>query len=132
MASFDPDRTDTDATERAELSATAVGTCKSIAERWGLDQRQTARLMGMPHDDWRRALIAAPTLDDEQFARASLILGLYRELHALFAHDVADRWPMAPNPGDPFNGRSPVATMLDGGLEAMWATRLVVAAIDRR
>lgn len=69
------------------------------------------------------------TLKDDQRTRVSGVIGLYKGLHLYFNDALADEWPKRPNTGPLFRGASPVAYMVQGGLNAILDARQYVDAV---
>ena len=69
------------------------------------------------------------TLSQDQLTRASVLIGLYKGLHLLFANDLADRWPRLENRAPVFDRRSPVQAMIEGGIPRMLETRQYIDAL---
>jgi hypothetical protein len=61
--------------------------------------------------------------------RASALIGIFKGLNLMFADDMADRWPALKNDGPLFDGDTPIAAMLDGGIPRMLQVRQYVDAI---
>jgi hypothetical protein len=62
-------------------------------------------------------------LDVDSRTRASLIVGIFKALRLLFNGPLTFGWPTMPNRGVPFNGRTPVQYMVEGGIPAMMQVR---------
>ena len=71
--------------------------------------------------DWTTAGIARPNSD--QLTRIGHLLGIYADLHALHAGELADAWVSRPNTHPMFAGRTPLAVMVAGGVAAMAEVR---------
>lgn len=69
------------------------------------------------------------TLSQDQLTRASVLIGLYKGLHLLFANGLADRWPGLENRAPLFGRRSPVEAMIEGGIPRMLETRQYIDAL---
>jgi Protein of unknown function (DUF2384) len=74
-------------------------------------------------DAWRQAL------SQDQFMRASAMIGVFKGLHLLFADGMADRWVRLRNSGPLFENRTPIDAMIDGGIPAMIEVRRYVDAL---
>jgi hypothetical protein len=61
--------------------------------------------------------------------RASLIVGIFKGLRLLFNGPLEHGWPKAANAGPLYQGRSPVAFMIEGGIPAMMRVRDHVDAL---
>jgi hypothetical protein len=69
------------------------------------------------------------TLTQDQFMRASALIGIYKALHLLFADDLADQWPALRNKGPLFENLTPVESMIEGGIPQMLEVRAHVDAL---
>ena len=99
-----------------------------LAEKWSLSREQQERLLGRSVKrttlyEWEQH--PPSSLNDDQIMRLSYLLAIYEGLQRVWRRtpDEADRWVRRPNEELPFNSRSPLSTMLDGGLPAMAAVR---------
>lgn len=122
--SLDPEVFANPATRR-RLSGTAIKAVVRLIAAWQADERQGAALLAVSPNVWRlmQAGTWKGTLSQDQLTRASVLIGIYRTLHRLFANDMADRWPGLVNHGPRFGGQSPIAAMIAGGIPLMLATR---------
>jgi hypothetical protein len=57
------------------------------------------------------------------------MIGVFKGLHLLFADALADRWMGLRNSGPLFKNRTPVETMIAGGIPGMLEVRLYVDAL---
>ncbi len=104
---------------------------KRIAGFWRLSNDEAAALMGVSPRTWSRVRSGTwqGRLSQDQLLRLSALTGLYKALHLYFSDQLADAWPRLPNAGEAFRGRTPVETMIDGGLPAIMGTRDLVDAL---
>ncbi|MCA1442782.1 hypothetical protein I6F07_21675 [Ensifer sp. IC4062] len=65
-------------------------------------------------------------LDQDKRTRASLIVGIFKGLRLFFNGPLTYQWPKSVNTGPVFNGKTPVATMIEGGIPAMLRVRRYV------
>jgi len=117
--------------DRDRLAATALKAYRRLVEQWGLTAAQAAALLGVSVSTWERLKPQgrARSLTQDQMTRISILTGIYKGLHLLFADAMADRWLLLPNSGPIFQGRSPVAAMMDGGIPLMLDVRRYVDAV---
>lgn len=111
---------------RARLSRPGLRTFLSIAREWDLTVDQQRVLLGGPssstYHNWKNGRIG--TLSYDQLERISLVLGIYKGLRLLFADDTTGmRWVTAPNQDLPFGGSAPLARMLRGSIDDLYAVR---------
>ncbi|HEV7437179.1 MAG TPA: helix-turn-helix transcriptional regulator [Pseudorhizobium sp.] len=117
--------------DRARLAGTALKAYRRLVKQWGLTGAQAAALLGVSVSTWERLKPdeGRRTLSQDQMTRVSILVGIYKGLHLLFADAMADRWPMLPNTGPLFAARTPVAAMIEGGIPLMLDTRRYVDAV---
>ncbi len=90
-----------------------------------------AALLGVSPATWDRMKAQAwkQSLTQDQLTRASALIGIFKGLHLLFADDMADRWVGLRNTGPLFGNRTPIETMVDGGIPVMIEVRRYVDAL---
>ena len=117
--------------DRGRLAATALKAYRRLVEQWDLTAAQAAALLGVSVSTWERLKpeSQARPLSQDQMTRISVLTGIYKGLHLLFADAMADRWPVLANSGPIFQGRAPVAAMIDGGIPLMLDVRRYVDAV---
>jgi hypothetical protein len=117
--------------DRARLTPASVKAVRRIADAWRMSGPDTAALLGVSPSTWDRMRAGTwrGTLNQDQLLRASVLVGLYKGLHLLFADAMADRWPGLPNRNPLFGGASPIATMIEGGIPEMLEARRLVDAM---
>jgi hypothetical protein len=113
------------------LSPVAIRAMKGIASNWHLRGHETAALLGVSPSTWDRMAAGRweQSLSQDQLTRVSAIVGVFKGLHLLFADDMADRWPRLRNKGPLFDNRTPIETMIEGGIPAMLDVRRHVDAL---
>src|SRR3954470_3742953 len=114
------------AEDRERLTGPGLRTFFNIADDWGLTTDQQRTLLGgiskSSLHNWKAG--QATALSRDQLERVSLVLGIYKAMALLFADgDGAKRWLKAANTEPVFGGSSPLARMLRGGIEDLYATR---------
>lgn len=117
--------------DRARLNGVALNAFRSLAKEWRLTNAEAASLLGVSESHWDRVKAdkANFVLGQDQFTRVSALVGIYKGLHLLFADGMADRWPRLSNRGPLFDRRTPIASMIDGGIPLMLEVRRHVDAI---
>ena len=117
--------------DRARLSPVAMKAMKEIAARWHLRGHETAALLGVSPSTWDRMAAGKweQSLSQDQLTRVSAMVGVFKGLHVLFADDMADRWARLRNNGPLFDNRTPIETMIIGGIPAMLDVRRHVDAL---
>ena len=120
-----------DESDRERLSPTALKAVKSLTERWTLKGPEVAALLGVSPSTWDRMSTGKweKSLSQDQLTRVSALVGVFKGLHLLFADEMADRWVRLPNKGPLFENRTPVETMIEGGIPTMLDVRRHVDAL---
>lgn len=115
----------------AKQVAVGVRAFFRLADLWGLTRDEQEVLLGRSVKrtrlyEWQ--LHPPTSLSDDQLARISYLLGLYEGLQRIWRRTPleADRWVRRELLDEPFSGRTPLATMLVGGLPAMARVRAYV------
>jgi hypothetical protein len=119
------------ATDRERLTSVALKAFIALSEQWALTGAESAALLGVSESTWdriKRGTWSQP-LSQDQMTRASAAIGLYKGLHLMFADEMCDRWPKLPNSGPIFQRKSPIETMIDGGIPAMLEVRRYIDAV---
>jgi hypothetical protein len=120
-----------DERDRTRLSPVALTAMKGIAAHWHLRGHEIAALLGVSPSTWDRMAAGKweQSLSQDQLTRVSAIVGVFKGLHLLFADDMADRWTQLRNRGPLFDNRTPIETMIEGGIPAMLDVRRHVDAL---
>ena len=110
---------------------TIVKAVTRAADIWELRNADAAALFDVPLATWNRMKSGQfrGTLDRDKRMRASLIVGIFKGLRLLFNGPLEHGWPKAANAGPPYQGRSPVDFMIEGGIPAMMRVRDHVDAL---
>jgi hypothetical protein len=126
-----PWQTFADETDRARLTPAALEAVRNLAKPWNVTGNEMAALLGVSSSTWDRIKGDAwgQALSQDQLTRASAMIGVFKGLHLLFADAMADRWMRLRNSGPLFANRTPVETMIDGGIPAMIEVRRYVDAL---
>ena len=119
------------AREVARETATIVKAVTRAAEFWQLRNADAAALFDVPLATWNRMKSGQfrGALDRDKLMRASQIVGIFKGLRLLFNGPLEHGWPGAVNAGPLYQGRSPVAFMIEGGIPAMMRVRDHVDAL---
>ena len=120
-----------DETARARLTPAALEAVRNLADAWHATGEEMAALVGVSPSTWDRIRAAKwqQTLSQDQLTRVSALVGVFKGLNLLFADDMADRWPKLANRGPLFANRTPVDTMIEGGIPVMIEVRRYVDAL---
>lgn len=120
-----------DEADRDRLSAVGLKAYRRLIAAWDLSGQQAAALLGVSLSTWERMKPEGQdkSLSQDQMTRISALVGIYKALHLLFADGMADRWPLLENKGPLFGHRSPIASMIEGGIPQMLEVRRYVDAV---
>lgn len=126
-----PWQTFADERDRERLTPAALEACRNLAKGWNITGDEMAALLGVSPSTWDRIKGEAwsQALSQDQLTRASALIGLFKGLHLLFADGMADRWVRLRNSGPLFGNRTPIETMIEGGIPAMIDVRRYVDAL---
>jgi Protein of unknown function (DUF2384) len=111
---------------RKRLSAPAIRTFFNVAAAWRLSVKEQLALLGYPAPSTYHKYKAGQigTLSFDSLTRISLILGIYKGLHILYADDsLADGWIRLPNSNPLFGGRPAIDLMIEGGIDGLQQVR---------
>jgi len=114
-----------DAADRQRLSPACARAMRNIFREWRVPRHQAAAVLGVSlytlnriqNDNWRGCF------SQDQLTRASLTLGIYRNLHSVFDQALADQWVGLANSGPLFCGKRPIAFMISEGILGMYWVR---------
>jgi hypothetical protein len=119
-----------DKAERERLSRSALLGFFRLAAAWQVRDEDARELLGGVSSsafyEWKKN--PGRVLEVDRITRISYLLGIYKALHILYGDKLADEWVHLPNSNPVFNGRSPLAFMLGGGLLAMQTVRRLLDA----
>src|SRR5262249_47237106 len=126
-----PRQTFADEHGRERLTPAALAAVRSLAKAWGITGDEMATLLGVSSSTWDRIKGDSwgQALSQDQLTRASAMIGVFKGLHLLFADAMADRWVKLRNAGPLFANRTPIETMMDGGIPVMLEVRRHVDAL---
>jgi hypothetical protein len=109
-----------------KLTAAAISAFLKIKELWDLrDEQARALLGGISNGAFyeMKKKATAIALDQDRMTRISLMVGIFKTLNILYSKKLADRWIQLPNDNPLFQGGTPLAYMVRGGLPAMLRVR---------
>jgi len=119
-----------DKSARERLSKSALTAFFKLAAAWKVRDDDARELLGglssSSFYEWKKQ--PQRVLEVDRITRISYLLGIYKALHILYGAQLADEWVSLPNSNQIFQGRSPLAYMLGGGLLAMQTVRKLVDA----
>jgi hypothetical protein len=111
---------------RRRLSGPALRAFFNVTRGWQLSVADERSLLGWPPPSTFHKYKSgdAGVLSLDTLTRISLVLGIYKALHILYAEPAfADRWMRMPNSNPLFGGRTPLAFVADAGLDALFQIR---------
>ncbi|HEY9566531.1 MAG TPA: antitoxin Xre-like helix-turn-helix domain-containing protein [Thalassobaculum sp.] len=117
--------------DRRRLTAPALKALVRLMAAWRVTNEQAAALLGVSPSTWDRIRYGRwnQTLSQDQFMRASALIGIFKGLHLLFIDELADDWPTLRNRGPLFENLTPVESMIEGGIPQMLDVRGHVDAL---
>jgi hypothetical protein len=114
-----------DAATRKRLSHPAIEAFFRIVETWDINNDDAMSLLGgVSHGRYyglkrtRKGI-----LTQDELTRVSFLIGIFKALNILFARKLADQWISRANTNPMFNGASPLAVLIEGGMPAMLQLR---------
>lgn len=111
---------------RRRLSAPALRTFFAVARDWRLSVAEERGLLGWPPSSTFHKYKSgdAGVLSYDTLTRISLVFGIYKALHVLYAEPAfADGWMRIPNRHPLFGGRPPLAFVVDAGIDGLFQLR---------
>ena len=117
-------------TERERLSAPALKAFFNLAREWKLRDEDARAVLGGVSNGPFYEMKRNPerVLDTDRLTRISYLLGIFKALHILHAPRLADEWVHLANSNALFDGQTPLAYMIRGGLPAMQTVRRLLDA----
>jgi hypothetical protein len=111
---------------RSKMSRPAMRALFNIAHAWQLENEEVRGLLGWPPQStfYKYKTGQVGPLGYDTLMRISLVLGIYKALHILYAErDLADRWVKLPNSNPLFGGRPALSLMTEGGMDGLYQVR---------
>jgi Protein of unknown function (DUF2384) len=119
---------------RERLSQSAVDGFFAIMKKWHLQAEQAGALLGgTPRSTLHKYKTAAgtrstSTRSQDELMRISYIIGIYKALHILFSHELADEWIKRPNDNPLFGGATPLEYAVKAGIPGLQQIRRLLDA----
>jgi Protein of unknown function (DUF2384) len=112
------------------LSPAAVKAFLRIRDLWALRDEDARQLLGGVSNGafYELKRKPRPILDQDRLTRISLLTGIFKALNILYSKKLADRWIQLSNENPMFEGATPLAYMIKGGLPAMLRVRQLLDA----
>jgi hypothetical protein len=123
-----------DYSTRTGLSPAAIDGMVRLAEIWRLTDSEACALLGgvseriwlqMKKSEW------SGTFSQDALTRIGALLGIFKGLRLLFSEPLSEEWGRVLNNGPLFRGRSPLDTMVDGGIPKMLEVRRYIDGLCR-
>ena len=116
--------------ERARLSAPGLQAFFAIMGRWNVRDEDARALLGGVTNGPFYEMKRAPdrVLDTDRLTRVSYLIGIFKALRILHSDALADGWVRLSNANPIFDGQTPLAYMIRGGLPAMQTVRRLLDA----
>ena len=116
--------------ERDRLSKPALKAFFNIMARWKVRDEDARALMGGVSNNpfYEMKKHADHVLEADRLTRISYLIGIYKALHILHSDTLADEWMRLPNANPIFDGATPLAYVMRGGLPAMQIVRRLLDA----
>jgi hypothetical protein len=116
--------------DRVRLSEVAIKAFLTLSKPWRLSNAESSSLVGVsPSTLDRMKRGYRPTLNQDQLTRISALVGIYKALHLLFSDETADEWVRRVNTGPLFDRRTPIQSMIEGGIPRMLEVRRYIDAV---
>jgi len=112
------------------LSPSAVKAFLKIAGLWALRDQDARQLLGGISNGayYQLKKEGSRRLDQDRLTRISLLTGIFKALNILYSKRLADHWMQLPNTNPMFEGDTPLAYLIKGGLPAMLRVRQLLDA----
>ena len=111
---------------RRRMSGPALRTFFNVAGAWQLSTEEQRARLGWPAEStfFKYKAGQSATLSYDMLMRISVVLGIYKDLHILYAEpDLADRWVRLPNSNPLFGGQAALVLMTEGGMAGLYQVR---------
>jgi hypothetical protein len=112
------------------LSRAAITAFFKLVEAWQVNGEAARRLLGGVSNGVYYQLKRGhkKTLDQDKLTRISLLLGIFKALNILYSGKLADAWMNLPNSNPMFQGETPLAYAIRGGVPALLRVRQLLDA----
>lgn len=116
--------------ERERLSPSAIRAFFNIMARWEIRDEDARLLLGGMTNGPYYEMKKNPqrVLDTDRLLRISYLIGIFKSLGILHSKKLAHSWIRLPNSNRIFDGSTPLAYMIRGGLPAMQTVRRLLDA----
>jgi hypothetical protein len=116
--------------ERERLSPAAIKAFMSIMEKWDVRDEDARALLGGISNGQYYEMKKNPerVLGADTLTRISYLIGIFKALNILYSEPLSDAWVQRHNTNRIFDGETPLAYMMKGGLAAMQVVRRLLDA----
>ena len=113
---------------RERLGPAAVRGFFAIMDHWKVMDDDARALLGTSHGPFYELKKKPRALDEDRMLRISCLVGIFKALNILHGERLADEWVNLPNDHRIFAGKTPLATLIQGGLPALLLVRRLLDA----
>ena len=116
--------------ERERLSTSGLKAFFNIMAKWRVRDEDARVLLGGVSNGPFYEMKRNPerVIDADRLTRISYLIGIFKALGILYSDELADAWVQLPNSNAIFNGQTPLAYMMAGGMPAMQTVRRLLDA----
>jgi len=117
--------------DRERLSTPALKAFFKMVEHFAIKVEDARKLLGGISNGPYYEMRNHPddyVLSQDELLRVSFLVGIFKALHILHGHNIADRWLQLENANVIFGGKTPLQYMVQGGLPAMETVRRLLDA----
>jgi hypothetical protein len=116
--------------ERERLSAPALKAFFNMMARWKVRDEDARGLLGGASNGPFYEMKRNPDriIETDRLTRISYLIGIFKALQILHGPKLADEWVQLPNRNPIFNGQTPLAYMVRGGLPGIETVRRLLDA----
>lgn len=115
---------------RERLSPAALRGFFAIMGAWQVRDDEARQLLGgvsrATYYEMKREPERVCSVDE--LTRISYLIGIFKALNVLHGTELADRWMQLPNSNRLFGGRTPLQSVVDGGIPALDQVRRLLDA----
>jgi hypothetical protein len=112
------------------LSRSGIPVFFKVAQAWQLRDESARQLLGGVSNGvfYQMKSGRRKTLDQDKLTRISLVIGIFKALNILYSQNLADSWVNLPNSNPMFEGETPLAYVIRGGMPALIRVRQLLDA----
>jgi hypothetical protein len=116
--------------ERERLSAPVLKAFFNMMARWKVRDEDARGLLGGASNGPFYEMKRNPDriIETDRLTRISYLIGIFKALQILHGPKLADEWVQLPNRNPIFNGQTPLAYMVRGGLPGIETVRRLLDA----